>query len=181
MPKLGNSLIIPLPQAFGIVAICLTIHGILSFSPKFKVIKENWWEEIIFVVEMVYYSFVVLATLCLIRLTSLLPQILSTNNPLFDKVADGTPRSDIANIGNILLYMKLSTFFSEHFLFSFPMACIVIFIISRFFLDIINIIWGNIIVTRAIMRAKAVWIGTLVLWAAIFTIISTVAILISTS
>lgn len=145
--------------------------------PKFIIAKRNWLERTIFLLEIAYGSFVVFSTLCLIRLTSLLPQVLSNKNPIFDPNLNLTIRNDFPNPEN-MPDMKVYALFSTYFLMSFPMACILAFILSRF---ILNFIEGNKTITQAVARAKTVWTNTLVCWAAIFTVISTISLLISAS
>ena len=150
---------------------------VISFSylqPQFIIAKRNLLERTIFFLEIIYGSFVVFSTLCLIRLTSLLPQFLNNKNPIFDPNKNQSFFHTPQSISN----MKIYALFSEYFLISFPTACILAFILSRV---IFNFIEGNAIVMRAVARGKTVWTNTLVCWAAIFTVISTISLLISTS
>lgn len=159
---------------FPITCIILAVYHI---QPKYMIVNFSLFDYTLFLFKIVYGSFVVFSTLCLIRLTSILPQVLSNKNPLFDPNMNQVMQKAFPNPEDASS-MKLYAFFSEYYLTSFPMACILMFIFTRV---VLNFIGGDIATTKAVARAKIIWANTLICWAAIFTVISTISLLISAS
>jgi hypothetical protein len=165
------------PHPLGFLDILIIGYVCFCLYPKFMIAERGLTERIIILLEIIYGSFVVWATLCLIRLTSLLPQILSNKNPMFDPSINLNIHNDFPNPENVA-EMKLYAFFSEYFFVSFPTFCVLAFVLSRF---VLNYLDCYPVIAQAVARAKKVWTNTLVCWAAIFTVISTISLLISAS
>lgn len=128
-------------------------------------IKQNTRKIILHILDALYFSFVTFSSLCFTRITVSLPLIFKNN------VAEEAPKES-SKMTNSELSANLVSHLSLDFLYSFCMIIILIFIAFRLVLNLFDKVPSF---RSTIRKWKTIWKNTMISWAAIFTVLTTVA------